>query len=216
MGSTSHVYGKRGSLEPMAHTSNRKASHPSRRALLLWSAALILTPLLATTSPASAKALRVTHLTLFQMHHVYYLRVGLHVGLSRSAQHALHSGIPLLLKLRIHVNHRDAWFWQGPLATLTERFLLQDHVLTGRFVVQDLNSGSRLYFRNLSAALRSLDSERKIPVIDRSLLHQGNRYRIRVKAILDIEDIPSNLRWVAWIWSDWRTSSHWQSAPLKP
>ncbi|EQD53935.1 hypothetical protein B1B_09954 [mine drainage metagenome] len=200
----------------MADITNRQASHPYGRACLRWVSAFALVVTCLICTPVWGRTLIIKRLTTIQFHHVYYLHVGMHVGLSPSAQHALQSGIPLLLKLRIRVVRRNAWFWQGPLATLSERFSIQDRVLTEQIVVRDLNSGSQSYFRNIHAALRALDSVQDIPIIDRSLLHTGHHYRIRVKAILDIEDIPSNLRWVAWIWSDWRTTSPWQTTSLNP
>lgn len=200
----------------MVGTTVRPKSRFFGPGILRWACALGLAAACLVPALAWARNLTIDRLRTFQIHHVYYLDVGLQVHLSPSAQHALQSGIPLLLKLRIRVVRRNAWFWQGPLATLTERFSIQDHVLTEQLVVRDLNSGSQSYFRNIHAALRSLGSAQEIPIIDQSLLHRGGHYRIRVKAILDIEDIPSNLRWVAWIWSDWRTSSPWRTTALRP
>ncbi|MHB1764033.1 MAG: DUF4390 domain-containing protein [Gammaproteobacteria bacterium] len=200
----------------MADITHRQASHSFRHTFLRWGCACGLAVGCLIGALAWGHSLTIKRLTTFQVHDVYYLHVGMHVRFPPSAQHALQSGIPLLLKLRIRVVRRNAWFWQGPLATLTERFSIQDHVLTEQIVVRDLNSGSQSYFRNFHTALRSLGSEQEIPIIDRSLLHPGHHYRIRVKAILDIEDIPSNLRWVAWIWSDWRTTSPWRTTSIRP
>ena len=200
----------------MADRTRRQVSQPFGRASRLLGSALGVAVVCLVSTPAWSRSLAISRLATSQIHQVYYLRVGMRVRLSSSAQHALASGIPLLLKLRIRVVRRNPWFWQGPLATLTERFSIQDHVLTGQIVLRDLNSGSQTYFRNVHTALRALDSVQQIPVIDRSLLRPKRHYRIRVKAILDIEDIPSNIRWVAWIWCDWRTSSPWRATSINP
>jgi hypothetical protein len=186
---------------------------PVRRAFLLC--VLATFGILAST-PVWGRGLTILHVSIFHQRAVYYLNTRMRIRLNPSARHALKIGIPVVLKLEIAINHHNAWFWQGPIAHLTQRFSIQDQLVSGQVVVRDLNSGTRVYFRKVHTALHSIEAIRHIPVIDSSLLRINHVYRIRVKAVLDIEKIPSNLKWIAWIWSSWRTASPSYSIVIRP
>jgi hypothetical protein len=185
---------------------------PARRASLLCVLAT-LTGL--ASAPAWGHGLTILHVRIFPQRAVYYLNAHMRIHLNHSALHALKIGIPIVLKIEIAINRHNAWFWQGPIAQLTQRFSIQDHLISGQVVVQDLNGGTRVYFRKIQAALHAIEVIRHIPVIDRSLLKTNRFYQIRVKAVLDIENIPSNLKWIAWIWSSWRTASQSYSVLIR-
>ncbi len=186
---------------------------PHRRAPLLCALAALAG---LASAPVWGHGLTILRVRVFPQRAVYYLNAHMHIHLNPSARHALKIGIPIVLKVEIAIRRHNAWFWQGPIAQLTQRFSIQDHLVSDQIVVQNLNGGTRVYFRKIQTALHAIEVIRHIPVIDRSLLKTNQIYRIRVKAVLDIENIPSNLKWIAWIWSSWRTASRAYSVLVRP
>jgi hypothetical protein len=186
---------------------------PRRRASLLC----VLAALAGLASPPVwGHGLTIQRIRVFPQRAVYYLNSHMQIHLNPSARHALKIGIPIVLKIEIVIDRHNAWFWQGPIAHLNQRFSIRDHLVSGQIVIRDLNSGTRIYFRKIETALHAIEVIRHIPVIDSSLLKANHVYRVRVKAVLDIKNIPSNLKWIAWIWSSWRTTSRAYSVLIRP
>jgi hypothetical protein len=84
-------------------------------------------------------------------------------------------------------------------------------VLTNRFVVLNGNSGDQLSFQDLSTALDYVGRIDRLPLIDAAVLDRDRRYDVRVRVVLDTDELPGPLRLIAFWRRDWSLGSDWYS-----
>lgn len=140
---------------------------------------------------------------------VYHLDAEIDYTLTPEVLEALQNGVPLNMQVSIEVYRDRRWWWDEDIASLTQRYRVQYHALTERYVVENLNSGAPETFTSLRAALRALGRIRRLPLLDQNLLEAGEDYRARMRVELDIEALPAPLRPLAYLSSHWRLGSEW-------
>jgi hypothetical protein len=145
---------------------------------------------------------------------VYLLDARIHYELSDAAREALDNGVPLVVVLQIEVQRSRWWWWNAEVAVLEQRYRLQYHALSERYVVTALNSGESRSFRSLDTLLAELGRIQGLPVIDAGLLDPDEHYIVRARVGLDIDALPRPLRAVAYISPEWQLTSDWQSWSL--
>ncbi len=145
---------------------------------------------------------------------VYFLNASISYRLSSEARSALLSGVPLTIRLDVEVmNSRRFWF-DNAVASLRQRYQLEYHALSERYLVVNLNSGDQASFATLFAALASLGRIDELPLIDAALLAPGHDYDLRLRAVLDVEQLPGPLRLLAFWRRDYSIGSDWYRWPL--
>ena len=146
---------------------------------------------------------------------VYYLNANIEYHLSKSAQDILQSGVPLTLELEIEVERNRKFFLDQTVAALRQRYEIRFHALSERYIVVNLNSGEQQSFSTLSTALFTLGRVTGLPVLDETLLQPELKYEIRIRAALDVHEIPRALRLVAFLFGDSKIVSEWFTWPLQ-
>lgn len=140
---------------------------------------------------------------------VYQLNATLDLSLSRGAMQALREGVPVSLELDIAVQRRRAWLPDADVAFLVQRWQIQYHALSERYLVNNLNSGQQTSYSSLAAALAALSHVRGLPVIDESLLERGQRYEASVRVVAAVEGgLPDAVRMMMF-WVDWKRATEW-------
>ncbi len=147
---------------------------------------------------------------------VYLLDADIDFQFSEAALEALRNGIPLVLEIQIKVERRRGWMWDDTVAALGQRYSLQYHALSDRYVVHNLNTGQRQSYTTLDDALFVLGRVRDFPMLDRRLLEAGSDYQASVRAALVVEQLPTPMRLWAYASDQWRLDSAWFSWPLQP
>lgn len=182
-----------------------------------WPWWLLLCIALAVLPGVSAKAtgfmIRSAETRLQKQVHLLDARID--YGLSEEAQEALRSGIPIIILLDVEVELERRWWWDKTVATLQQGYLLLYHALSEKYIVNHLNSGAQHDYTSLAATLAALGHIEGLPLIDAGLLQKDNRYRVRLRARLDIESLPAPMRPLAYISNDWQLASDWYSWPLQ-
>lgn len=140
---------------------------------------------------------------------VWYLDADIAYVLNDAALEALDSGLALEVELTIRLTQRRRLVWDATFAELKQRYQLQYHALTERYIVRNLNSGEQATFGSLAGALEVLGTVRGLPVIDDALLSRGERYFVNVRAVLDIKQLRGPMALVRFMWNDWRLASDW-------
>jgi hypothetical protein len=141
---------------------------------------------------------------------VYYVDAKILYELPTTADEALRSGVTLTLEVQIEVERlRRFPMPDKGIASLRQRYALQYHALSDRYIVQNLNSGEQATFSTLGAAEAALGELHELPVIDVALLEPGVRHQISIRAVLDIRRLPVPLRLFAFFFEDWRVTSEW-------
>ena len=146
---------------------------------------------------------------------VWFLDADIGYGLNETALEALDSGLLLDVELTIRLTQRRRLIWDPTFAELRQRYTLQYHALTERFILRNLNSGEQATFGSLAAALAALGTVRALPIIDDALLSRGERYDVSIRAVVDIKQLRGPLAVITFLWNDWRIASDWERWRLK-
>lgn len=145
---------------------------------------------------------------------VYHLDARIEYDFSEATLDALRNGVPLTIQLQMEVLRRRDWVWDETVASLQQRFRLEYHALARQYLVTNLNSGELHSFPTQGTALEHLGRINGFPLLDKSLLQDGERYYARLRARLDIEALPAPLRLTAYLSRHWRLTSEWYVWPL--
>ena len=140
---------------------------------------------------------------------VHYLDAWMELRLPREAREALRSGVPLTIRLDVEMTYNRRWWVDADVAALRQRYQLEYHALTERYVVTNLNSRDRSSFPTLFGALNHLGRIEKLPLIDASLLEPRRAYDLRIRVVLDTERYPGPLRLLAFWRKDFSIASDW-------
>ena len=140
---------------------------------------------------------------------VYFLDAWLELRLPSQARQALRSGVPLTLRLDVELGYDRRWWFDEDAHELQQRYQLDFHALTERYVVSNLNSGDTSSFSTLFSALNYLGHVERLPVIDAALLAPDRDYWVRLRVVLDMERFPGPLRLLAFWRRDWAITSDW-------
>jgi hypothetical protein len=140
---------------------------------------------------------------------VYFLTARINYRLSTEASDALHSGVPLGIRLDLEIVHPRRWWFDNDSAALRQAYQLEYHALSERYIVLNVNSGEQASFGTLAAALAFLGNVEGLPLIDAPVLEEERDYDVRLRAVLDQEQFPGPLRLLAFWRRDWSIASDW-------
>ncbi len=146
---------------------------------------------------------------------VYLLTARVDFRLSTEARDALQAGVPLNIRLDVEVLHNRRFWFNNTIASLRQRFQVEYHALSERYIVMNVNSGQQESFGSLFSALNFLGRVDKLPLLDASLLEDAREYKLRMRAFLDQEKFPGPLRLLAFWRRDWSLASDWYQWPLR-
>lgn len=147
---------------------------------------------------------------------VYRLDANIDFRFSDEALDALHSGLPFVINIEVKVERPRNYLWADTVAELRQRYRIQFHALSDRYVVHNLNTDTRHSYVALDDALQAFGTLRDFPMLDRRLLDLGHRYRAGLRATLDIEALPTPMRLWAYVSDQWQLDSEWYQWPLLP
>ena len=163
-----------------------------------------------------ARETRITDARTLLVDGVY--RLGAHVDFdfNDTLHDALHNGVPLLIELRIEVLRDREWFWPEQIAELRQRFKLEYHALSRRYMVNNFSTGTQQTFSTLDDALAYIGDVYDLPLIDAQLLRKHEKYLVRMRADIDVEALPTPVRLWAYLGSEWSLKSKWFQWQLQP
>lgn len=140
---------------------------------------------------------------------VYFINALIDFRLSDEARQALHAGVPLIVRIETELIHNRRFWFDDEHADLEQRFLIEYHSLTERYLVRNLNSADQSSFTTLSSALSFLGRVERLPFIDLSLLEEDRSYDVRIRAELDMDEFSGPLRLLTFWRRDFSLSSDW-------
>lgn len=171
---------------------------------------------LLSSVPAWARETRILDARTLLVDGVY--RLGAHVDFdfNDTLNDALHNGVPLLIELRIEVLRDREWLWPEMIAELRQRFKLEFHALSRRYLVKNFSTGGQHSFATLNEALNYIGNIYDLPLIDAQLLDPDETYLVRMRADIDVEALPTPVRLWAYLGSEWSLKSKWYEWQLQP
>ncbi len=178
---------------------------------------LLLVGLCMLSSNAWSRETSISDVRTLLVDGVYRLGARVDIDFNETLPEALHNGVPLLIELRIEVLRKREWFWLWPelVADLRQRFKLEYHVLSRRYLVYNYASGVQQSFRSMEGALDYIGNVYDLPLIDEKLLDPTQHYLVRIRAGIDVEALPTPVRLWAYLGSEWSLKSRWFEWPLK-
>ena len=147
---------------------------------------------------------------------VYRVDATVDLDLSRSARRALESGIALPLLYRFRILRNRDYLWDAEVAELNQRYSIEYHALSERYVLVNVNAGTGQAYSSLSEALHAIENLKSFPLIDAELLRPGPRYAGTLQVLVDSEALPVPLRLQTWVNNAWRLDSQPLQWPLNP
>jgi Domain of unknown function (DUF4390) len=140
---------------------------------------------------------------------VYHLNATLDLALAKSAEQALKDGVPVVVILDLVVSRQRQLFPDERVATLVQRWRLQYHALSERYVVVDLGNNQQSSYATLAAAVTALSDVHMLPVLEESSLKKGSTYEASARVTVMIEGgLPNALRTLMF-WMDWKRVTEW-------
>ena len=140
---------------------------------------------------------------------VHTLDARLQLVLSSDALRALESGVTLTIELQLQVIRIRGLLPDELEAELALRYELEYSPVSQRYIVRNLNAGDQDSFATLYSALNSLGRVQGLPVIDDAVLDPDASYRIRTRALLNMQQYPAALR-ILFFWRGrWQLESEW-------
>jgi hypothetical protein len=140
---------------------------------------------------------------------IYEVDALIYLRLPTEATDALHATVPLTIRIEVQFLNRLWFWWDNTEFEKVQRFRLSYYPLADRYVVHNLQTNQRSPFASLEDALEFIGQVDALPVVDAALLDDDRRYDIRVRAVLDKEELPGPLRMMAFWRRDWSIASEW-------
>lgn len=146
---------------------------------------------------------------------VMQLNATLELGLSSTAQEALRDGVPVTLTLESQLRRNRRFLPDATVAEIEQRWRLQYHALSDRWLVTHLNTGQQTSWPTQVAALEHLSRPRGVPIIDAPLLRDGATYEASLRATAEVGGVPDSLK-VLMFWVQWQRTTDWYTWTVRP
>jgi hypothetical protein len=148
---------------------------------------------------------------------IYHVNGLIYLRLPSDATRRLHSTLPLTIRIEVQFLNRLWFWWDNAEFERIARFRLSYYPLADRYVVESEQaeqtaSGSaelRETFPTLAAALESIGRVEELAVVEAAELDRNLRYDLRIRAVLDQDELPGPLRLLAFWQNDWSIGSEW-------
>jgi hypothetical protein len=146
----------------------------------------------------------------------FLLNADLYIRFTPVILEALENGVPITLNIDITVKRERNFIWDETISELTQKYRIEQHALSGRYVLVNIGSGLSRSFRYLEGAIFTISRIRDFPVIHSIQLESGKVYYGEIEISLDIEALPPPIRPIAYLEKDWRLSSEEKTWPILP
>jgi Domain of unknown function (DUF4390) len=168
------------------------------------------------TANADDRQVRIREAYIDTQSSVLLLNARFELTLPEGARAAVRDGSTLTFDIEFELR-RSRNFWRDEtIAALTQRYVINFHALSERYVLRNLNSGEQSTYGTVDAALKQLTSINALPILDHDLIEPGTAYEARMRAELDVQTLPESIRWVIFWADNWKQSGDWHLWPLKP
>ena len=146
---------------------------------------------------------------------VWQLDVRLDLGLSEAARQAFDEGVPLTLLLEAEATTARRFLPDATAVSLTKQWQLAYDAIADRYVVSDPVSGERASYATREEALAALARISALPLADTAELPADGRFEMRVRASVEIGELPAAIKLLLF-WKSWSRSTDWYSWSVRP
>ena len=182
-----------------------------------------LIPLFALLGASAVFAARGQDTERFEVRNAYVelvngawqLDVRLDLALADAARHAFEEGVPLVLKLEIEASVERRLLPAEDVVSMTRKWQLAYDAISERFVVTDARSGTHVSHATQDEALEALSRISGITIADTTTLPEDRRFDMRIRATVEIGELPAAVRMLLF-WRSWSRTTEWYAWKVRP
>jgi len=145
----------------------------------------------------------------------WQLDVRLDLALAQAAQQAFEEGVPLTLKLEVEATVERRLLLDEEVVSMTREWQLAYDAIAERFVVTDGATGAHVSHATQAEALEALSRISGITIADTASLPEDQRFDMRVRATVEIGDLPAAVRMLLF-WKSWSRTTEWYAWKVRP
>ena len=131
--------------------------------------------------------------------------------LSKETTEALDHGVPLEFDIKLRIKKIRKWIWDETVTSGVVTYKIEYQPLSNQYLVTGIQNGDIEQFQNLEEVLQFIGKLKHYPLADINMISPEHHYVAQIKSTLNIQALPAPLRPLAYLSSQWRLSSHWQS-----
>ena len=187
-----------------------------RKGMMIFSRGFLLIMLMLLTVDVAAGGVNVRDVTLWENEKSYLLDADIDYFPTDKVIEALKNGIHLTFEVTVKVRESDSWlgWFKRALTKRKIRFQLRYRPLSSLYEISRDDNQMQRNFVSWKSLFSNLGELRQIAIVESGKLDVHKKYRVEVKAELDINSLPLPMRPMAYIDSDWDMSSGWSEWPL--
>ena len=182
-----------------------------------------LISLVALSCAAAAFAARAQDAERFEVRNAYVelvngswqLDVRLDLALAQAAQQAFEEGVPLTLRLEVEATVERRLLLDEDVVSMTREWQLAYDAIAERFVVTDGATGAHVSHATQAEALEALVAHQRDHDRGHDELPEGKRFDMRVRATVEIGDLPAAVRMLLF-WKSWSRTTEWYAWKVRP
>ena len=142
---------------------------------------------------------------------VYQLDAKLEFDYESEVFHALEHGVSIRISIYIQIKRERDWMWDPKVREKAIGFRLEQHPLSKRYLITNLNDGQRYQFKYREDALSYLGTIKDhFPII----VSTDENYYCMLRAEVTTEALPPVIRPIAFVSQKWQLESDWYSWPI--
>jgi len=145
----------------------------------------------------------------------WQLDVRLDLALADAARQAFEEGVPLVLKLEIEASVERRFLPADDIVQKERVWQLAYDAISQRYVVTDTASGEHVSHASQEEAFEALGRISGIVIADTAQLPEGQRFDMRVRATVEIGDLPAAIRMLL-LWKGWSRTTEWYAWKMRP
>lgn len=192
------------------------AEYPVARAWLWPLLGVVLVAVLGLSTPLAAEETGEFHISdahAWASGNERLLDAQFLIRLSAGAREALENGVPLTFELQVQLVRKHDWLWDSVVIEHVQVRRLEYHALSRSYQVRDMNTGRQGNYSRLDDALQAAGTIEKLLLYGKPL-NASRGYEVRLRGSLDIESLPTPVRLLAYVSSDWDMKGDWYAWPL--
>ncbi len=162
-----------------------------------------------------AERFEVRNAYVERVNDAWQLDVRLDLALAEAARQAFEEGVPLVLKLEIEASVDRRLLPAEDVVSKTREWRLAYDAIAERYVVTDAQSGTHVSHATQAEAFEALGRISGIAIADSATLPEGRRFDMRVRATVEIGDLPAAVRMLLF-WRSWSRTTEWYAWKVRP
>jgi hypothetical protein len=122
---------------------------------------------------------------------------------------AIDQGFAVPLMFEVEVRVYSKYWWDEKLLSLKQQYQLHYLPMLSSYAIYDLNANQRTYFNSRKEAVQYLKIIYSYPMFDINNVNQSGRVYMRMRAGIDVDELPLPLKSSSLWDNDWGLQSDW-------